>query len=64
MTAVISAIVKFSHATANDDSFSVLKRAEAALDAVDRHGGNRACYHDGEHCSPIEAVPEVVDYLA
>ena len=32
----------------NDDSISVLKRAETALDAADRRGGNRAYYHDGE----------------
>ena len=31
-----------------DDSISLLKRAEAALDAADRRGGNRAYYHDGD----------------
>ena len=36
--------------TEKDDSISLLKRAEAALDAADRRGGNRAYYHDGERC--------------
>jgi len=46
-----------------DDSVSVLKRAEAALDAADRRGGNRAYYHDGERCAPITAMLETMDYL-
>lgn len=48
----------------NDDSFSVLKRAEAAPDAADCRGGGRAYYHDGERCAPIEAMLETMDYLA
>ena len=47
-----------------DDSSSLLKRAEAALDAADRQGGNRACYHDGERCAPITAMLETMDSLA
>ena len=47
-----------------DDSVSVLKRAEAALDAADRRGGNRAYYHDGERCAPITAMLETMGYLA
>jgi hypothetical protein len=48
----------------DDDSFSVLKRAEAALDAADRRGGNRAYCHDGERCAPITAMLETMGYLA
>jgi diguanylate cyclase len=47
-----------------DDSISLLKRAEAALDAADRRGGNRAFYHDGEQCVPITATLEPMDYLS
>ncbi len=47
-----------------DDSISLLTRAEAALDAADRRGGNRAYYHDGERCAPITAMLETMDYLA
>jgi diguanylate cyclase len=47
-----------------DDSISVLKRAEAALDAADRRGGDRAYCHDGERCAPITAMLETMDYLA
>jgi diguanylate cyclase len=47
-----------------DDSISLLKRAEAALDAADRRGGDRAYYHDGERCAPITAMLETMDYLA
>ena len=47
-----------------DDSISLLKRAEAALDAADRRGGNRAYYHDGERCAPITAMLETMDYLS
>lgn len=39
-----------------DDSLSVLRRAETALDAANRQGGNRACYHDGDRCAPIASV--------
>lgn len=47
-----------------DDPVSVLKRAEAALDAADRRGGDRAYYHDGERCAPITAMLETMGYLA
>ncbi len=50
--------------TEKDDSISLLKRAEAALDAADRGGGNRAYYHDGRRCAPITAMLETMDYLA
>jgi diguanylate cyclase len=47
----------------NDDAISVLQRAEAALNAADRRGGNRVCYHDGERCVPITAMLETIEYL-
>ena len=47
-----------------DDSISLLTRAEAALNAANRRGGNRAYYHDGERCAPITAMLETMDYLA
>jgi diguanylate cyclase len=47
-----------------DDFISVLKRAEAALDAADRRGGNRSYYHDGERCAPITAMLETMEYLS
>jgi diguanylate cyclase len=47
-----------------DDSISVLKRAEAALDAADRRGGDRAYCHDGKRCAPITAMLETLDYLS
>jgi diguanylate cyclase (GGDEF)-like protein len=50
--------------TERDDSISLLKRAEEALDAADRRGGNRVYYHDGERCAPITAMLETMDYLA
>ena len=50
--------------TEKDDSISLLKRAETALDAADRGGGNRAYYHDGQRCAPITAMLETMDYLA
>ena len=50
--------------TEKDDSISLLQRAEAALDAANRRGGNRAYYHDGERCAPITAMLETMDYLA
>ena len=51
-------------ATEKDDSISLLKRAEVALAAADRRGGNRAYYHDGERSAPITAMLETMDYLA
>ncbi len=50
--------------TEKDDSISLLKRAEAALDAADRGGGNRVYYHDGRRSAPITAMLETMDYLA
>ncbi len=47
----------------SDDSISVLTRAEAALDAADRRGGDRAYCHDGERCAPVTAMLEAMDYL-
>lgn len=47
-----------------EDSISLLKRAEAALDAADRRGGNRAYCHDGDRCAPITAMLETMGYLA
>jgi diguanylate cyclase (GGDEF)-like protein len=47
-----------------DDSISLLKRAEVALDAANRRGNNLACYHDGESCAPIPAMLETADHLA
>jgi diguanylate cyclase (GGDEF)-like protein len=51
-------------ATYRDDSVTLLKRAEAALDAAHRRGGNRIYHHDGERCVPITALVEAVQYLA
>jgi len=48
----------------SDESISLLKRVEAALDAADRRGGNRAYYHDGQKCAPITAMLETMDYLS
>ncbi len=56
--------VAVAQVTENDDTIALLKRAEAALDAADRRGGDRAYYHDGERCAPITAMLEIVDYLA
>jgi diguanylate cyclase len=47
-----------------DDSVSLLKRAEAALDAARRRGGNRIYHHDGERCVPITSLVEAMEYLA
>jgi diguanylate cyclase len=47
-----------------DESMSLLKRAEAALDAADRRGGDRAYCHDGQRCAPITAMLETMDYLS
>jgi diguanylate cyclase len=42
-----------------DDATSVLKRAEMALDAAERKGGNRVYCHDGERVAPIVAMLEM-----
>lgn len=34
-----------------DDSITLLKRAEVALDAANRRGGDRTYYHDGNRCA-------------
>ena len=47
-----------------DDSVSLLTRAESALDAANRRGGNRAYFHDGERRAPITAMLETMDYLS
>lgn len=47
-----------------DDSITVLKRAEAALDAADRRGGDRAYCHDGKRCAPLTAMLETLKYLS
>jgi diguanylate cyclase (GGDEF)-like protein len=47
-----------------DESMTLLKRAEEALDAADRRGGDRAYYHDGKRCAPITAMLETMDYLS
>jgi diguanylate cyclase (GGDEF)-like protein len=47
----------------NDDTIALLTRAEAALDAAERRGGDRAYFHDGERCAPITAMLEIMDYL-
>jgi diguanylate cyclase len=47
-----------------DETVSLMKRAEAALDAADRRGGNRVYYHDGERCAPVTAMLETMDYLS
>ena len=48
----------------SEDSLSLLKRAETALDATHRRGGDRAYYHDGDRCVPIAAMLETMDYLS
>jgi diguanylate cyclase len=47
-----------------DETVSLMKRAEAALDAADRRGGNRVYYHDGKRCAPVTAMLETMDYLS
>ena len=42
----------------------VAEGAEAALDAAERRGGDRAYYHDGERCAPITAMLETMNYLS
>jgi diguanylate cyclase len=54
-------VVQISEA---DESVSLLKRAEAALDSAVRRGGNRTYYHDGKRCAPITAMLETMDYLS
>jgi len=51
-------------ASKRDDSVSLLKRAEAALDAAHRRGGNRIYHHDGERCAPISSLVEAMEYLS
>jgi diguanylate cyclase (GGDEF)-like protein len=43
----------------SDDATSVLKRAETALDAAERKGGNRVYCHDGERIAPVAAILEM-----
>ncbi len=47
-----------------DDSVSLLKRAEAALDAARHRGGNRIYHHDGERCAPITSLVEAMAYVS
>ena len=42
-----------------DDATSVLKRAEMALDAAERNGGNHVYCHDGERTAPMAAIMEM-----
>ena len=42
-----------------DDSISLLKRVEAALDAARQQGGNCIYHHDGESCAPITVLSRV-----
>jgi diguanylate cyclase len=48
----------------DDDSISVLKRAESALDAAVRRGGDCVYCHDGQRCSPVTAMIEPLEYLS
>ena len=59
----LTASVSVVQAIEKDDPVSLLQRAEAALDAAGRRGGNRAYYHDGKRCAPITAMLETMDYL-
>ncbi len=45
----------------HDDTISLLRRAEIALDAAVQRGGDRAYYHDGERCVPITSLREYVE---
>jgi diguanylate cyclase len=47
-----------------DDSVSLLKRAEAALDAARHRGGNCIYHHDGERCAPITSLVEAMACLS
>ncbi|MGO9115173.1 MAG: GGDEF domain-containing protein [Thermoguttaceae bacterium] len=40
----------------SDDATSILQRAEMALDAADRGGGNRVYCHDGQRVAPGNAI--------
>ncbi len=44
-----------------DDAVSLLKRAEVALEAANRQGGNCAYCHDGERCAPAAEMLGAVD---
>ena len=44
----------------NDDTISLLKRAEATLDAAGRNGGDAAFYDDGHRCQPISSMSETL----
>lgn len=46
-----------------DDSISLLKRAEEALDAADRREGTQTFFHDGKRCAPVTAMLEMMNYL-
>jgi diguanylate cyclase (GGDEF)-like protein len=48
----------------DDDTIVMLKRAEAALDAANRLGGDRVYYHNGERPVPAGEMLETADYLA
>ena len=41
---------------------SLLTRAETALDAASRDGGDRAYCHDGESCTPVAAIPAATEH--
>mgnify|MGYP003871795645 CR=1 FL=1 len=45
----------------HDDTISLLRRAEMALEAAARRGGDRAFYHDGERCLPISGLRQCVE---
>lgn len=44
-----------------DDALSLLKRAEAALEAAGHAGGGQAYYHDGESSAPAAAMLATAD---
>jgi diguanylate cyclase len=47
-----------------DDSITLLKRAESALDSAHRRSNNQTYYHDGKRCAPLTAMLETIDYLS
>jgi diguanylate cyclase len=47
-----------------DDSISLLTRAETALEAANRGGGDSAYCHDGECCTPVTEIPGVMGHPA